>query len=108
METKQSAVQQQWVKEGIKEEIKTHLRQMKMATRHCKTSGMQQRHLREVITIQVYLKKTEKSQINKQKERGKKRTKPKVSRRKAIIKIRMEINETDKKKKKKNRKGQQN
>ena len=49
------------------------------------------------IAIQAYLKKQEKSQINNLtlhlKELEKEQTKPKVSRRKEIIKIRSEINE---------------
>ena len=55
------------------------------------------------IAIQSYLKKKEKSQINnltlklKQLEKEA-QTKPKVSRRKQIIKIRAEINEIEKKK----------
>ena len=60
--------------------------------------------LREkVIAIQSYLKKQETSQINnltlhlKQLEKEE-QTKPKVSRRKEIIKIRAEINEIDTKK----------
>ena len=56
------------------------------------------------IAIQAYLKKQEKSQINNLtlhlKELQKERTKPKVSRRKEIIKIRAEINEIEIKKKK--------
>ena len=53
------------------------------------------------IAIQSYLRKQEKSQINnltlhlKQLEKEE-QTKPKVSRRKEIIKIRAEINERDK------------
>ena len=53
--------------------------------------------------IQPYLKKQEKSQINnltlhlKEVEKGE-QTKPKVSRRKEIIKIRAEINEIETKK----------
>ena len=55
------------------------------------------------ITIQAYLKKQEKSQINnltlhlKELEK-KQQTKPKISRRKEIIKIRPEINEIETKK----------
>ena len=55
------------------------------------------------MAIQSYLKKQEKSQINnltlhlKQQEKEEQR-KPKVSRRKEIIKIRAEINETEMKK----------
>ena len=51
---------------------------------------------RKFITIQSYLKKQEKSQINNlnrlQKEE---QTKPKVNRRKEIIKVRVEINEME-------------
>ena len=51
------------------------------------------------IAIQSHLKKQEKSQINNLKELEKEeQTKPKVSRRKEIIKIRAEINETKTKK----------
>ena len=55
------------------------------------------------IAIQSHLKKQEKSQINNQtlhlKQQGKEeQRKPKVSRRKEIIKIRAEINEIEKKK----------
>ena len=55
------------------------------------------------IAIQAYLKKQEKSQVNnltlhlKELEKEK-QTKPKVSRRKEIIMIRAEINETETKK----------
>ena len=55
---------------------------------------------REFIAIQSYLKKHEKSQINnltlqlKELEKEE-QTKPKVSRRKEIIKIRAEINEIE-------------
>ena len=57
----------------------------------------------KLIAIQSYLKKQETSQINnltlhlKQLEKEE-QTKPKVSRRKEIIKIRAEINEIEKKK----------
>ena len=54
---------------------------------------------REFIAIQSYLKKQEKSQINNLKELEKEeQTKPKVSKRKEIIKIRAEINEIETKK----------
>ena len=62
------------------------------------------------IAIQAYSKKLEKSQINnltlQLKQIDKEETKPKVSRRKQIIKIRAEINEIDAKKKRKRRKDQ--
>ena len=54
------------------------------------------------ITIQSYLRKQEKSQINNLtlhlKQLEKEQTKPKLSRRKEIIKIRAEINEIEMKK----------
>ena len=54
------------------------------------------------IAIQAYLKKQEESQINNLtlhlKEVEKEQTKPKVSRRKEIIKTRAEINEIETKK----------
>ena len=55
------------------------------------------------ITIQAYLKKQEKSQINNltlhlKELETEEQTKPKVSRRKEIIKIRAEINEIETKK----------
>ena len=54
------------------------------------------------IAVQAYLKKQEKSQIKNRtwhlKELEKEQTKPKVSRRKEIIKIRAEINEKETKK----------
>ena len=55
------------------------------------------------IVIQAYLRKLEKSQVNNLllhlKQLEKEQTKPKVSRRKEIIKIRAEINEIETKKK---------
>ena len=64
------------------------------------------------IAIQAYSKKLEKSQINnltlQLKQIDKEETKPKVRRRKQIIKIRAEINEIDAKKKRKRRKDQWN
>ena len=53
---------------------------------------------RKLIAIQAYLKKQEKSQINSltlhlKKLEKEEQTKPKVSRRKEIIKIRAKINE---------------
>ena len=74
---------------------------MTMKTRQSKTYGMQQKAVLrgKFIAIQAYLKKQEKSQINNltlhlkelQKEE---QTKPKVSRRKEIIKNRSEMKET--------------
>ena len=95
----------QWTTEEIKEEIKKYLEtndnENKMIQNPWDTAkGV----LRGKFTaIRSYLKKQEKSQINnltvhlKQLEKEE-QTKPKVSRRKEIIKIRAEINEIDTKK----------
>ena len=54
---------------------------------------------RKVIVTKLYLKKQEKSQINNLnyhlKELEEEKAKPKVSRRKEIIKLREEINKTE-------------
>ena len=76
---------------------------MTTKTQHSKTYGMQQKAiLRGKFTaIQAHLRKQEKAQVSnltlhlKQLERE--QTRPKVSRRKEIIKIREEINEIEKK-----------
>ena len=95
----------QEVTEEIKEEIKTYLE-----TNDNENTMIQnlwdaaKAVLRgKFIAIQAYLKKQEKSQINNLtlhlKEREKEeQTKPKVSRRKEIIKIRAEVNEIETKK----------
>ena len=74
-------------------------KQMKMKIQHIKICGMQQKQFwGTFITINAYIKKSEKPQINnltlhlKELEKGE-QVKPKVSRRKEIIKIRTEINE---------------
>ena len=95
----------QEITEGIKEEIKKYLE-----TNDNENTTIQnlwdtaKAVLRgKFIAIQAHLKKQEKSQINnltlhlKQLEKGEQR-KPKVSRRKEIIKIRAEINEIETKK----------
>ena len=66
---------------------------------HSKTYGMQQKAILrgKFIAIQAHLRKQEKAQINKQLKREE-QTRPKVSRRKEIIKIRAEINEIETKK----------
>ena len=76
---------------------------MKMKIQHSKIYWMQQKHLKgKFIAIQAYLRKQEKVQLNnltlhlKQLERE--QTRPKVSRRKEIIKIIAEINEIEMKK----------
>ena len=99
----------QWITEEIKEEIKKYLE-----ANDNKDTRLQ--HLWEAakaflrgkfIAIQAYLGKQEKAQINKlltlrlkQLEREE-QTRPKVSRRKEILKIRAEINELERKKAKK-------
>jgi signal recognition particle subunit SEC65 len=74
---------------------------MKMKTRPTRTSGTQQRYSRgKFIAMNVYIKKTERSQINDLMLQVKLLEKqeqayPKTSRRKEIIKIRAEINEKE-------------
>ena len=94
----------QEITEEIKEEIKTYLEtndNENMTIQNLWDAA--KAVLRgNIIAIQSYLKKQEKSQINnltlylKELEKEK-QTKPKVSRRKEIINIRAEINEKDKK-----------
>ena len=94
METKQ-----QWITEEIKEEIKKYLE-----ANHNKDTTLQNLCdavkviLRgKFIAIQAHLRKQEKAQINKLtlhlKQLEREQTRPKVSRRKEIIKIKAEINE---------------
>ena len=77
---------------------------MTMNTRRYRTNGMQQgSSKREVYSYTFYLKKQQTSQINnlnlhlKELEKEE-QTKPEVSRRKEILKIRAEINEIEMKK----------
>ena len=95
----------QEITEEIKEEIKKHLETNENEnTTNQNLWDAAKAVLRGKFTaIQAYLKKQEKSQINNltlhQKELEKEeQTKPKVSRRKEIIKIRAEINEIETKK----------
>ena len=91
----------QWVNEDIKKEIKKHLETMIMKTQRFKNLwNVTKAVLRgKIIVIQAFLKK-EKSQINnltyhlKELEKEE-QTKPKVSRRKEIRKIREEINKIE-------------
>ena len=94
----------QWITEDIKEEIKKYLE-----TNENESTAIQnlwnvaKTVLRgKFIAIQSYLRKQEKSQINNLtlhlKQSEKEQTKPKVSRRKEITKIRAEINEIKMKK----------
>ena len=95
----------QWIMEEIKEEIKKYLE--KNDNENTMTQNIwdaAKEILRgKFIVIQSYVKKQEKSQINnitlhlKQLEKEE-QTKPKVSRRKEIIKIRAETNEIETKK----------
>ena len=94
----------QWITEEIKEEIKEYLA----------ANGNKHRTLQNLwdaakavlrgkfIAIQAHLRKQEKAQINKLtlhlKQLEREQTRPKVSRRKEIIKIRAEINEIETKK----------
>ena len=90
----------QWVNEEIKKEIKKYLE----TNDNIDTSTQNLWHatkavLREkFIAIQGFLKKEEKSQINNLTHCLEEQTKPKVSRRKEIIKIREEINKIEIKK----------
>ena len=102
MEAKQYVTNNQDITEEIKEEVKKYLE-----TNDNENTTIQnlwdaaKAVLRGMfIAIQAYLKKQEKSQVNKLtlhlKELEKEeQTKPKVSRRKQIIKIREEINKIE-------------
>ena len=98
----------QWIIEEIKEDIQRYL----------ETNDKEEATIQNLwdiakavlrgkfITIQSYLRKQEKSQINNLnlhlKQLEKEETKPEISGRKEIIKIRAEINETETKKTKQN------
>ena len=104
MEAKQYTLNNQEITEEIKEEIQKYL----------ETNGNENTTTQNLwdaakavlrgkfIAIQAYVKKQEKSQVNNLilhlKELEKEQTKPKVNRRKEIIKIRAEINEIETKK----------
>ena len=96
----------QWITEEIKEEIKKYLETNENESTMIQNLlwDTEKAVLRgKFIAIQSYLKKQENSQINnltlhlKQLEKEE-QTKPKVSRRKEIVKIRAEINEIETKK----------
>ena len=95
----------QWITEEIKEEIKKYLaaKDNKDTTLQNLWDAAKAILRRKFIVIQAHLRKQEKAQINnltlhlKQLEREK-QTRPKVNRRKEIIKIRAEINEIETKK----------
>ena len=95
----------EWVNSEIKEEIKRYLETNKndnLTVPNPWDNG--KAILRgKFIALQAYLKKQEKSQINNLKLHLKElekeqQTKPKVSRRKKIIKIKLEINKIESKK----------
>ena len=95
----------QWITEEIKEEIKKNLETHDNKNTTIQNLWVTAKAVRrgKFIAIQYYLGKQEKSQINNltlhlnQLEKEE-QTKPKVSRRKIIIKIRAEINEIETKK----------
>lgn len=94
----------QWITEEIKEEIKKYLEanNNKDTTLQNIRDAAKAVQRGKCIAIQAYLRKQEKAQINKVtlhlKQLEREQTRPKVSRRKEIIKIRAEINETETKK----------
>ena len=94
----------EWVKKKIKEEIKRYLETNEnedSTTQNLWDTG-KAILTGTLIALRAYLKKQEKAQLNNVtshlKEFEKEQTKPKVSRRKVIIKIRGEINEIESKK----------
>ena len=96
METKQHATKNPWVNEEIKKEIKKYLEtnDNEDTTTQNLWDATKAMLRGKVIAIQAFLKK-EKSQIDSLthhlNELEKEQTKPKVSRRKEVIKIREEI-----------------
>ena len=88
----------QWITEEIKEEIKKYLEanDNKYMTRQNLWDAAKAVLRGKFIAIQAHLRKQEKAQINKLtlhlKQLEREHTRPKVSRRKEIIKIRAEIN----------------
>ena len=98
-------INNQWITEEIKEEIKKYVEANDNKDMTLQNfCGAAKAVLRgQFIAIQAYLRKQEKAQINKltlhlkQLEREE-QTRPKVSRRKEIIKIRAETNEIETKK----------
>ena len=99
----------QWITEEIKEEIKQYLEKNKNKNTMIQNLWAAAKAVlrSKFITISAYISKQEKYQVNslnlhqKQLEKDE-QTEPKVSRRKEIIKNRAEINEIEKN----NRKGQ--
>ena len=92
----------QWIIEEIKEEIKKYLEANddKDMTLQNLWDAAKALLRGKFIAIQAHLRKQEKAQINKltlqpKQLKREEQTRPKVSRRKEIIKIRAEINETE-------------
>ena len=105
METNNMLLSNQWITKEIKGETKKYLEtndnENMMIQNQCVAPKTVVRG--KFIAIQSYLRKQEKSQINKltlhlKQLEKEEQTKPKVSRRKEIIKIRAEINEIEMKK----------
>ena len=102
METKQYATKKQWVNDEIKEEVKKYLETNDNENTNIQNlwDAAKAVFRRKFRAIQAFLKKQEKSQINnvtyhlKELEKEE-QIKPKVSRRKEIIKIREEINKIE-------------
>ena len=95
----------QWITEEIKEEIKKYLEanDNKDMTLQNLWDAAKAILRGKFIAIQAHLRKQEKAQINKltlhlKKLEREEQTRPKVSRRKEILKIRAEINEKEMKK----------
>ena len=102
METKEHAINNQWITEEIKEEIKKHLeaKDNKDTTLQNLWDAAKAILRGKFIAIQAHLRKQEKAQINKltlhlKQLKREEQTRPTVSGRKEIIKIRAEINETE-------------
>lgn len=84
----------------IQKGVKNILIQMKMETQHNQNNGLQQKTVprRWFIAINAYIRKKRKISNNltlSLKELEKEQTKPKVTKRGALIKIRAEINEME-------------
>ena len=95
----------EWVNNEIKDKIKKYLKTNENERRTTKNLGDTIKGVlrRNYIAIQAYLKKTEKSQINNltlhlKDLEEQQQPKPRVSRRKDIIKIRTSLNDIESKK----------
>ena len=89
-------ISNQWITAGIKEEIKNGKWDKWQWKYNYLWDTPKTILRRKFITIKSYLKKQEISQINNLKQLEKEeQTKPKVNRRKEIIKVRVEINEIE-------------